>query len=398
MIRIFNKGKKTDEALLSRIKYDGPENGEPWLVYKYPGESFVLGSKLIVNQGQEVLFLKGGKALDLFGPGTHTLHTGNLPLLNKLVNLPYGGDTPFTAELYYINKTSKLNMMWGTRNPFPVEDPRYGILLSIRSYGSYGLRIDDTRMFISELIGAVPHGTILTHEFVDEYFCGLLTSKIKNVISAYMIRKRISFLEVTAYLDDISRDCEAAMKDEFERFGTELVNFYVESITPPKEEYKKLAEAKEQLSMGSDFYKTKRTFDLMEQMVENDNVGALAQMGAGIGMGMGAMKNVGNMFNNVAPSVSPNVVMNTIPNQDRKEVNGNVCPSCGAQNPSGQKFCGTCGQPMIIGIKCQSCGTINPMGQKFCGDCGKKLVKICPSCGKELEPTQKFCGDCGTRL
>ena len=105
-------------ALIDRIKYDGYQDGSPWLIYKYPSEEFVLGSQLIVNQGQEALFLKGGKALDLFGAGTHTLQTGNLPLLNKLVKLPFGGKTPFSAEIYYINKTSRLDMNWGTANPF----------------------------------------------------------------------------------------------------------------------------------------------------------------------------------------------------------------------------------------------------------------------------------------
>lgn len=394
MIRLFNKGKKNEEPLIQRIKYDGPQDGEPWLVYKYPGESFVLGSKLIVNQGQEALFFKGGKALDLFGPGTHTLQTGNLPLLNKVVNLPYGGDTPFTAEIYYINKTSKLDMKWGTAQGFPVEDPKYGLILTIRSYGTYGLRIDDTRMFVSELVGAVPHGTMLTHEFADEYFNGLLTSKIKHVISAYMIRQKISFLEVTGYLEDISKDCEAAMGDEFERFGTELVNFYVKAINPPKNEYEELAKRKAELAMGIDFYKTRRTFDLMEGMIENDNVSSLANIGAGLGMGMGVAANAGSMFQNISSNMEPSSGVD----RGRNETGGNACPNCGANNPAGQKFCGTCGNAMITGIKCASCGAINPTGQKFCGECGKKLVKICPTCGKEYEPSQRFCGDCGTRL
>lgn len=98
-------------AIIDRIKYDGNPNGSQWLIYKCPSEQFVLGSQLIVNQGQEALFFKGGEALDLFGPGTHTLSTGNLPILNKLVNLPFGGKTPFTAEIYYINKTSNLDML-----------------------------------------------------------------------------------------------------------------------------------------------------------------------------------------------------------------------------------------------------------------------------------------------
>jgi len=392
---LFNRGGGKKEALIDRIKYDGPQDGSPWLVYKYPSEKFVLGSQLIVNQGQEALFFKGGEALDLFGSGTHTLKTGNLPLLNKLVNLPFGGDTPFTAEIYYINKTSKLNMNWGTPNPFPVEDPKYGLLLSIRSHGTYGLKINDTRIFVTGLVGAVPNGSTVTYEFAASYFSGLLVSKIKNIISSYMIRQKISFLEVTGYLDEISKDCEEAVKDEFDRFGAEVVNFYVETITPPKDEYEKLRTYKEELSLGGDFYTQRRSLDIMEDLAENSGAGGLANTGAGLGMGIGFAHAAGGLFQNVGTS------MNIVPNGFAPQGNpngGNVCPNCGAANPSGQKFCGTCGKPMMAGVQCPSCGKINPTGQAFCGDCGTKLVKKCSLCGKENDLTQKFCGNCGTQL
>lgn len=396
---IFGKKDGHKEALIDRIKYDGPQDGSPWLVYKYPSEKFVLGSQLIVNQGQEALFFKGGEALDLFGAGTHTLQTGNLPLLNKLVNLPFGGDTPFTAEIYYINKTSKLNMNWGTQNPFPVEDPKYGLLLSIRSHGTYGLRINDTRMFITELVGAVPNGSTVTYEFASSYFSGLLVSKVKNVISAYMIKQKISFLEVTGYLDEISKNCEEAVKDEFDRFGAEIVNFYVETITPPKDEYEKLRTYKEELSLGGDFYTQRRSLDIMENLAENNGAGGLATAGAGLGMGLGFASQAGGMLGGVSSA------MNIHPKGSggmNIQANGsgtaNSCPHCGAANPEGQKFCGSCGKPMVVGVQCPKCRKVNPVGQAFCGDCGTKLVKVCPSCGKENDPSQKFCGDCGTQL
>lgn len=396
---IFGKKDGHKEALIDRIKYDGPQDGSPWLVYKYPSEKFVLGSQLIVNQGQEALFFKGGEALDLFGAGTHTLQTGNLPLLNKLVNLPFGGDTPFTAEIYYINKTSKLNMNWGTQNPFPVDDPKYGLLLSIRSHGTYGLRINDTRMFITELVGAVPNGSTVTYEFASSYFSGLLVSKVKNVISAYMIKQKISFLEVTGYLDEISKNCEEAVKDEFDRFGAEIVNFYVETITPPKDEYEKLRTYKEELSLGGDFYTQRRSLDIMENLAENNGAGGLATAGAGLGMGLGFASQAGGMLGGVSSA------MNIHPNGSggmNIQANGsgtaNSCPHCGAANPEGQKFCGSCGKPMVVGVQCPKCRKVNPVGQAFCGDCGTKLVKVCPSCGKENDPSQKFCGDCGTQL
>lgn len=374
-------------ALIDRIKYDGYQDGSPWLIHKYDGEEFVLGSQLIVNQGQEALFFKGGEALDLFGAGTHTLHTGNLPLLKKLVNLPFGGKTPFSAEVYYVNKTSRLDMNWGTQNPFQLEDPKYGLILSIRSHGKYGLRITDSRMFVSELVGAIPNGATVNYAFVASYFSGVLTSCIKTVISSFMIRHKISFLEVTAYLKDLSKECEAEISAEFARFGAEIVNFYIETISPPKEEFEKLRTYKEELALGNDFYRQRRSFDILDSMADNPASGGIANAGIGLGMGLGVAPVAQELFSNVGTQANI-----------KGAEQGNLCPHCNAKNPEGQKFCGECGKPMVVGTVCPECGKVNPTGQKFCGECGAKLVKKCPDCGTENDMKQKFCGNCGCKL
>lgn len=125
--------------IIDRIKYDGSTNGSDWFIYKCPSEQFVLGSQLTVGPGQEALFLKGGEIMDLFVPGTYTLTTGNLPILNELVNLPFGRKTPFSAEIYYVNKTVKIGLKWGTSTAIPLEDPKYGLPLHIRARGQYGI-------------------------------------------------------------------------------------------------------------------------------------------------------------------------------------------------------------------------------------------------------------------
>lgn len=377
-------------AVIDRIKYDGNYGATPWLIYKYPGDEFVLGSQLIVNQGQEALFFKGGEALDLFGAGTHTLHTGNLPLLKKLVNRPFGGQTPFSADVYYINKTSRLDMNWGTQNPFQIEDPKYGLILSIRSHGKYGLRIVDSRMFVSELVGAAPAGTTLSYAFIASYFSGLLTSRIKTIISNFMIRQRISFLEITAYLKELSAECEKEISEEFERFGIEIVNFYIEAISPPKDEFEKLRGYKEELALGNDFYRERRSFDILNSMAENPGSGGLASAGIGLGMGMGMAPMAKELFSNVSGNIGT---------ASAEQADNSIkCPHCGAKNPKGQKFCGECGKSVVVGIVCPSCGMVNAVGQKFCGDCGTKLSKKCPECGADNDLSQKFCGNCGARL
>ncbi|MDR2753176.1 MAG: SPFH domain-containing protein [Oscillospiraceae bacterium] len=387
-------------AIINRIKYDGNADGSSWLVHKYPSESFVLGSQLIVNQGQEALFLKGGAALDLFSAGTHTLATGNLPLLNKLVNLPFGGKTPFAAEVYYVNKTARLDLGWGTSNPIDFEDPKYHIFLNVRINGQFGITINDTRLFISRIIGAVPNGSVSNYLVILKYFNGVINTKVKSIVAKFMLEKNISFLEISAHLDDLSGVCQSAISEEFERFGVEIVNFFVETIKPREEDLEAMKKKREEVSamklelgeLGRDFYAQRRSFDVMEEMAGTPGSGELANAGIGLGIGLGAAGQMGGAFAGIAQNINLNP-------QPPASGGALKCTKCGAGNPPGQKFCGTCGEKIELGIKCADCGAVVPPGQKFCGECGKPIANIkCPACGVENAPTQKFCGGCGNKL
>lgn len=375
-------------AIIDRIKFDGQASGPPWLVYKCPSEQFVLGSQLIVSQGQEALFLKGGEALDLFGPGTHTLSTGNLPLLHKLVNLPFGGKTPFTAEVYYINKTVKLDLHWGTSTAIPLEDPKYGLILNVGARGQYGIAINDSRLFVSRIVGAIPNGVTGDYTVVLKYFNGLINTKIKSVTSEYMIKKQISFLEISSYLSELSDAFKEAINDEFERFGVEVVNFFCESIAPRPEDYEKLRHYKEELALGEGFYQHRRSLDIAERLAANPSAGGIANAGIGLGIGLGAAGQFGNIFSSIGQNVQVNSHDNEI-----------SCPKCGAKNDSTMKFCGSCGNKLAATVICPHCGKEVPDGMKFCRECGKSLSSSkCPSCGFDNKPGMKFCGNCGEKL
>ena len=108
-------------AFIDRLKYDA--ESDDWLVWKHPSEEIRRGAQVVVNESQEALFVKGGQALDGLGPGTHTLSTGNIPLLSRLVNLPFGGKTPFAAEVWYVNEHARRDLRWGTKTPIPLIDP-----------------------------------------------------------------------------------------------------------------------------------------------------------------------------------------------------------------------------------------------------------------------------------
>ena len=128
-------------AIIDVVRY---EQQEGVIVHKFPSYDLRWGTQLIVFLGQVAYFAKGGKVCDKFTEGTYTLKTGNIPLLNKTVNLPFGGDSPFQADVWYVSTVSRLNLKWGTETPIQLEDPKYRIIVPVRAYGQYGFRISDT--------------------------------------------------------------------------------------------------------------------------------------------------------------------------------------------------------------------------------------------------------------
>lgn len=306
-------------ALIDRVKYEGPDASSV-LVWKWPGEDLVLGTQLIVGPSQEALFVKGGQALDVFGPGTHTLATENIPLLRKLVNLPFGGKTPFTAEIYYVNKHAKLDMKWGTADPLRVQDPTYHVILPVRSFGQMGIRVTDTRSFITQIVGTLGNWS---SDRLSQYFDGLIVTRVKDTIAKYIVERRISVMEIGSKLDELSRFVGEAVSEEFGRFGVEIVNFYVMSVNVPSDDpsVKRLQEIMvnraefEQLGQA---YRVKRTFDTLDRLADNSASGGAALLAEGLGLGLGvtAGARVGDLVSDAFSRGGPEVGQTSTPTAD----------------------------------------------------------------------------------
>lgn len=284
-------------ALLDRIKFDS--DSADVLVWKHPSENLRLGSALIVSQSQEALFVRSGRVLDVFGPGRHTLSTANLPILGKLVNLPYGGNTPFTAEVWFTERTAKRNLKWGTPRPIPILDPLLGYLVSVRAFGRWGVRIDDSRKFVGELVGTLSRSRT---DDVYEYFIGEISQKLSNALTQLFTHEGESIVSVNGKLNSLSAQVLEEVSAEFNRFGIEVVNFNVERINIPEEDMRQIQSVLvkkmelQQLgnvSVGAG-YTASRTFDVLESAATNDGVaGSLLAGGLGLGAGLGAGTTIG---------------------------------------------------------------------------------------------------------
>ena len=293
-------------ALIDVVKWDGSLDQFVW---KFPSENLRSGTQLVVKQGQWAVFVKGGRMLDVFGEGTCTLHSGNLPLLTSLISLPFGGNTPFQAEVWFINKLTKLNNRFGTSSPLQLEDPKYGLIVPVRAFGMYGLRVQEPRKFLETLVGTA---RVFGADKIVEYFRGRVLSAISSNIGAALGQKNISIVQMAAHLDEISEFCREKVSAEFKKYGLELVNFFFESINVPSTDpsYIKLKQIKEKAAelnvIGRDIYQYDKSMDVLKTAAGNEGTGGAA-MQAGIGMGMGAMmgSQIGNQAGQMMTQLPP---------------------------------------------------------------------------------------------
>jgi membrane protease subunit (stomatin/prohibitin family) len=232
-------------------------------------------AKLVVREGQKAVFVNEGQLADVFKPGTHTLNTKNLPILTTLKGWKYGFDSPFKAEVYFVNTRLFTDEKWGTKNPVMLSDERFG-LTEIRAFGTYSFRISDAGKFVVDVVGT--DGNFTNYE-VNEHLKSLIVTRFTDTVGEANLPLEL----YAANTSELSETCQEVMKPEFERVGIELEKFYIENVSMPEELKKEIFEYsrldKLDLSKLSQFKAAKA----MEAAAKNEGGTA----GAGMGMGMG---------------------------------------------------------------------------------------------------------------
>jgi len=217
-------------AIVDVVKYNGGSGVYAW---KYPSDSLSTWTQLIVNEAQEALLFRDGIPLDLFPSGKYILDTDNIPLLTGVTKLPFGGRTPFSAEVWFVNKTYALDIKWGTPAPIQIQDPRYGLFVPLRANGQFGIRIADSKKFLVKLVGTTP---IFDRAHLVKHFRGVYMTKVKDALSSYLVHRKVGILEINAYLEEISEHLQERIRPSFDEYGIELVNFYVYDISVPEDD------------------------------------------------------------------------------------------------------------------------------------------------------------------
>ncbi len=254
------------------------ESGDA-LVWRFPvyNQEIKMGAQLVVRENQLALFVNEGKAADLFGPGTYTLSTQNVPILTTLRGWKYGFQSPFKAEVYFFNTRLFTDLKWGTANPVMMRDSEFG-MIRLRAYGTYALRIADARKFFETVVGT--RGLTSTEEVT-----GQLRSTILSRLSDAIAEAKIPALDLAAHYDELSSAGRTLLAPEFGGFGLELARFFVENVSLP-EEVEKAIDQRSKLGVLGDRMQQYTQLQTAEAIgAAAANPGGLA--GAGVGLGAG---------------------------------------------------------------------------------------------------------------
>lgn len=359
-----------------------PDPSPEDIIYRYPetgSADIKLGAQLIVRETQSAVFYRDGKACDSLGPGRHTLSTFNLPIITKLFSAPWGFESIFKAEVYFINHKTFINLKWGTREPVVFRDSELG-LIRLRGFGVYSCRITEPLLFINQLVGR--EATYSTVQITD-YLRNIIIYKLNDLMG----EKLDTILNLPKHYEELAEELKTRLLNEFGKYGIELLDFYITSMTPPEEVQKMIDERS---GMGAvenldQFLK----FKLAKSM---DAQGGAGQTGAGAGIGLGVgMLMPGYMSKAFAPGQK---------DLEHEPIPTVKCPECLAHTPENSRFCYRCGHQMVRMNVCPNCSKTVHVHANFCMNCGcnLKLKPKCSKCNIELHPGTKFCPNCGEKI
>ncbi len=270
-------------AILDVIEWFDPSGRE--IIHRVPeggsGE-FRLGSQLIVRESQAAVFFRDGKALDTFGPGRHTLTTANLPLLTRLISLPFGGDSPFRAEVVFVNLKQFTDMKWGTPQPITLRDAEFG-MVRLRAFGRYAMQVRDPQHFVNAIVGTQG---IYTTQDLEDYLRSIIVSRFTDLLG----EMTTSLLELPRRFDELNAAMRTKLHDDFSALGLVMHGFFLESVSPTEETQKAIDERAAMGAIGDmqAYLQFKAARALGDAAQAGGGEGAAGMAGLGFGMGAGA--------------------------------------------------------------------------------------------------------------
>lgn len=254
------------------------------IVHRFPDDTSIgdyrIGSQLIVRDGQAAVFFRNGQALDVFGPGMHTLVTANVPKLIDFIGKAFNDRTPFPAEVYFVSLKEFANKKWGTPQPIIVRNPGMGLGVALlQGFGTYSFQVSDPQLFVTNIVGKQ---AIFRTSEIEERLRTMLLSKFQDLLGETGAKKSVP--ELIGLTEELGAGVRAKAQDDFSALGLTLKTFYIGNLKPSDKSAQELRDMG-MLDMAT--YTQLQAADAMRDAANNQSGGAGLTAGIGAGMGIG---------------------------------------------------------------------------------------------------------------
>jgi len=270
------------------------------LSYRWPDDDKEIkrGAQLVVRESQNVQFVYLGQYGDLFGPGTHTLSTDNIPILSRLKGWKYGFESPFKADVYYVTTRVFTGNKWGTSNPVMMRDQDFGIV-RVRAFGTYDFHIVETAKFLKEVAGTDQH-------FRLDEFADVMRSRLVSVFSEALATAKVPVLDVATRYSELGEALMPVLNPILVgKYGLEMTSFVVENVSVPPEVEAAIDKRSSMAAVGNlnDYVK----FQMAQGMASGgSNVGGVgAEMAVGFAIAKEMMNQTGGVLAQGTPAAAP---------------------------------------------------------------------------------------------
>jgi membrane protease subunit (stomatin/prohibitin family) len=386
-------------ALLGREFIAVPDDRKGQIVFKWPDITIRRFTRAIVNADEMAMFVSTGQVVQTLGPGRHQIDANELPGLGAVIDTITGGNA-YRAELYFVGTREYTGFKFGGRVD-DVQDPRTGLVVTLRVFGDYALRVADPVRLVTNLTSTVD---VTDNERIAGWVSDQVLKVLRTHVTTQIIRNGWPILGLMAYSAEIEQNTIDAANGQLVAYGVQLTrmgNFDINLSPEDEQQLKQLAKdtSYSQLAGGFQNYAAgEMALGAGQGMAQ----GGAGTEGAFLGAGFGLASALGAQQAAAAQQAAQQRPPYGAPGGPQQPPYGQQPPPGGSGGqPGGQQPSGGSGGQQQAGPVCASCQAGNPPGARFCMGCGQPLappVVHCTECGTELPPTARFCANCGTQV